>query len=132
MNIYFSFNALTLSGQTLINLLAYVELNACRAKMVKKPEDYRWCSLGYHVQTGNKDGFLSLNFGLANVKTNNAQKRLRAYLKSQNYSIMNTSITRIKEYSWKVIRRKYYPGNYQNHYSFGVNLEFLNKCGQRL
>ena len=66
-------------GDTLINLLAYVELNACRAGIVKKPEDYRWCSLGYHVQRGNKDGFLSLNFGLAYIQTNNAQKRLRRY-----------------------------------------------------
>ena len=66
-------------GHTLINCLAYVELNACRAGIVKKPENYRWCSLGYHVQTGNSGGFLSLNFGLAYVKTNNAEKRLRRY-----------------------------------------------------
>jgi len=32
---------------------------------VKRPEEYRFCSLGYHVQTGNKDRFLSLDFGLA-------------------------------------------------------------------
>ena len=49
-------------GDTLINCLAYVELNACRAGLVKKPEDYRWCSLGYHVQTGNKDGFRHPSF----------------------------------------------------------------------
>ncbi len=29
-----------------------------------RPEDYRWNSLGYHIQTGNKDNFLSLDFGL--------------------------------------------------------------------
>jgi REP element-mobilizing transposase RayT len=51
-------------GSTLVNLLAYVDLNPIRAGIVKKPEDYRWCSLGYHVQTGNKDGLLSLDFGL--------------------------------------------------------------------
>jgi putative transposase len=31
---------------------------------VKKPEDYRWCSLGYHTQTGNKDNLLSIDFGM--------------------------------------------------------------------
>ena len=35
-----------------------------RAGLVERPEDYRWNSLGYHVQTGNKDNFLSLDFGL--------------------------------------------------------------------
>lgn len=51
-------------GLTLVNLLAYVDLNAVRAGILKRPEDYRWCSLGYHVQTGNKDKFLSVDFGL--------------------------------------------------------------------
>ena len=31
---------------------------------MKRPEDYRWNSLGYHIQTDNKDNFLSLDFGL--------------------------------------------------------------------
>ena len=35
-----------------------------RAGLVNRPEDYRWNSLGYHIQTGNKDNFLSLDFGL--------------------------------------------------------------------
>jgi len=52
------------NGDTLINCLAYVDLNPVRAGLVKKPEDYRWCSLGYHMQTNNKDSFLSLDFGL--------------------------------------------------------------------
>ena len=51
-------------GHTLVNLLAYVDLNAIRAGIVKRPEDYRWCSLGYHVQTGNKDDLLDVDFGL--------------------------------------------------------------------
>ena len=29
-----------------------------------RPEEYRWNSLGYHIQTGNKDNFLSFDFGL--------------------------------------------------------------------
>jgi hypothetical protein len=51
------------NGETLINCLAYIDLNPIRAAIAKRPEDYRWCSLGYHIQTGNKDGFLSFNFG---------------------------------------------------------------------
>ena len=51
-------------GETLINCLAYIDLNPLRAGLVDRPEDYRWNSLGYHVQTGNKDNFLSLDFGL--------------------------------------------------------------------
>jgi len=35
-----------------------------RAGIVERPEDYRWNSLGYHIQTNNKDDFLSLDFGL--------------------------------------------------------------------
>ena len=53
------------NGDTLINcLLAYIDLNPVRAGLVEQPEDYRWCSLAYHVQTGNKDDFLSLDFGV--------------------------------------------------------------------
>jgi REP element-mobilizing transposase RayT len=51
-------------GETLINCLAYIDLNPLRAGIVSRPEEYRWNSLGYHVQTENKDDFLSLDFGL--------------------------------------------------------------------
>ncbi|MFC1863088.1 transposase [Thermodesulfobacteriota bacterium] len=51
-------------GETLINCLAYIDLNPVRAGIVKKPEAYRWSSLGYHVQAKNADNFLSLDFGL--------------------------------------------------------------------
>jgi len=50
-------------GETLINCLAYIDLNPVRAGIVEKPEDYRWNSLGYHIQANNKDGFLSTDFG---------------------------------------------------------------------
>ena len=52
------------NGETLINCLAYIDLNPVRAGIVERPEDYRWNSLGYHVQTNNEDDFLSLDFGL--------------------------------------------------------------------
>jgi hypothetical protein len=51
-------------GETLINCLAYIDLNPVRAGIVERPEYYRWNSIGYHVQTNNKDNFLSLDFGL--------------------------------------------------------------------
>jgi len=47
------------NGQILFNWV-----NPLRAGLVDRPEDYRWNSLGYHVQAGNKDNFLSLDFGL--------------------------------------------------------------------
>ena len=46
-------------GETLVNCLAYIDLNPLRAGIVDRPEDYRWNSLGYHLQTENKDQFLS-------------------------------------------------------------------------
>ncbi len=51
-------------GPTLVNLLAYVDLNPIRAGIVKRPEEYKWCSLGYHVQTNNKDDLLCVDFGM--------------------------------------------------------------------
>jgi putative transposase len=67
------------NGETLINCLAYIDLNAVRAGLVKRPEDYRWCSLGYHTQTGNKEKFLSLDFGLKEFGVKGSKDRLRFY-----------------------------------------------------
>ena len=67
------------NGDTLINCLAYIDLNPVRAGLVEKPEDYRWCSLGYHTQTGNKDGLLSLDFGLKEFGYNSEKECLRVY-----------------------------------------------------
>ena len=69
------------NGQTLINCLAYIDLNPVRAGIVEKPEDYRWNSIGYHVQTDNKDDFLSLDFGLKEFNVLDADERLRLYRK---------------------------------------------------
>ena len=49
------------SGESLLNCSGYIDLNALRAGIVEKPEEYRWCSLGYRIQQGNKDGFLSFS-----------------------------------------------------------------------
>jgi hypothetical protein len=41
-------------GQVKSSFLAHVDLNPVRAGIVK----YRWCSFGYHVQTGTRSGLL--------------------------------------------------------------------------
>ncbi len=66
-------------GEALINCLAYIDLNPLRADIVKRPEDYRWNSLGYHVQTRNKGNFLSLEFGLKELSALSRKERLRRY-----------------------------------------------------
>ena len=69
------------NGDTLVNCLAYIDLNPVRAGIVKRPEVYRFCSLGYHVQTGNKDRFLSFDFGLAEFGVKGERERLKYYRK---------------------------------------------------
>lgn len=66
-------------GETLINCLAYIDLNPVRAGIVERPEDYRWNSLGYHIQTKNKDGFLSTDFGLKEFNVVSERERVRRY-----------------------------------------------------
>jgi REP element-mobilizing transposase RayT len=66
-------------GETLVNCLAYVDLNPLRAGIVDRPEDYRWNSLGYHLQTENKDKFLSTDFGLKEFRVKSKKERIRRY-----------------------------------------------------
>ena len=66
-------------GETLINCLAYIDLNPVRAGIAETPEQYRWCSLGYHMQTSNSDAFLSLDFGLREFGVKDEKERLRYY-----------------------------------------------------
>ncbi len=51
-------------GISLVNLLAYVDLNPVRAGLVQRPEDYHWNTLGYLVQCGNRDGLVCLDLGM--------------------------------------------------------------------
>lgn len=69
------------NGNTLINCLAYIDLNPVRAEMVEKPEQYRWSSIGYHIQRDNEDDFLSLDFGMAEFGEKDPVERLRYYRK---------------------------------------------------
>jgi REP element-mobilizing transposase RayT len=66
-------------GNTLINCLAYIDLNPVRAGLVEKPEDYRWSSIGYHVQAGNRDKLLSLDLGLKEFGVADEKERFRRY-----------------------------------------------------
>jgi hypothetical protein len=66
-------------GETLINCLAYIDLNPLRAGIVSRPEDYRWNSLGYHVQTNNRDNFLSTDFGLKEFNVKSKKERITRY-----------------------------------------------------
>ncbi len=67
------------NGETLINCLAYIDLNPVRAAIVERPEDYRWNSLGYHVQTNNRGNFLSTDFGLKEFNVRSKKERIRRY-----------------------------------------------------
>ncbi len=69
------------NGQTLINCLAYIDLNPVRAGLVERPEEYRWNSIGYHLQAKNKGDFLSLDFGLREFGVMDDSERLRRYRK---------------------------------------------------
>jgi REP element-mobilizing transposase RayT len=66
-------------GEALINCLAYIDLNPLRAGIVKQPEEYRWSSIGYHIQTSNKDKFLSTDFGLKEFNVKSEKERVRRY-----------------------------------------------------
>ncbi|MEX1347782.1 MAG: transposase [Desulfobacterales bacterium] len=66
-------------GETLVNCLAYIDLNPLRAGLVDRPEDYRWNSLGYLIQTQNKDDFLSTDFGLKEFSVKSKKERIKRY-----------------------------------------------------
>jgi hypothetical protein len=89
------------NGETLINCLAYIDLNPLRAGMVERPEQYRWNSLGYHIQTNNQDDFLSTDFGLKEFNVKNKKERIRRY---RRYVYEAGSINRPAKGNVKVIK----------------------------
>lgn len=65
-------NVIVEDGNTLINCLAYIDLNPVRAGMVEMPEDYRWNSIGYFVQTKNNEvltilAYLNIDYKYARI-----------------------------------------------------------------
>jgi putative transposase len=59
--------------------LMVVSLTDSRRFFVEKPEQYHWCSLGYHVPTHNRGRLLSLDFGLREFALKGAKVRLAHY-----------------------------------------------------
>ena len=91
------------NGETLINCLAYIDLNPLRAGLVESPEQYRWNSLGYHIQTGNKNNFLSTDFGLKEFNVRNKKERIRRY---RRYVYETGAIDRPEKGNVQVIEEK--------------------------
>jgi putative transposase len=90
-------------GETLVNCLAYIDLNPLRASLVDRPEAYRWSSLGYHLQTQNKDRFLSMDFGLKEFSVKSQKERIRRY---RRYVYEAGAIGRPDTMQTKVINEK--------------------------
>ena len=90
-------------GETLINCLAYIDLNPLRASLVDRPEDYRWNSLGYHIQTNNRDNFLSTDFGLKEFNVKSKKERIRRY---RRYVYEAGALNQPKQGTVKVIEDK--------------------------
>jgi hypothetical protein len=88
------------NGETLINCLAYIDLNPLRAGLVDRPEQYRWNSLGYHIQTNNWDNFLSTDFGLKEFNVKSEKERIRRY---RRYVYEAGSVNQPEKGSVKVI-----------------------------
>ncbi len=112
------------NGETLINCLAYIDLNSIRAGIVKKPDDYRWSSIGYHAQTDNKDDFLSLNFGLVEFGQMNEKERFRRYRK---YLYEAGAIDKYNGKSKNVIDKKIVEKERANNFEISGSGRFINK-----
>jgi len=96
------------NGETLINCLAYIDLNPLRAGLVERPERYRWNSLGYHVQTNNRNNFLSTDFGLKEFHIKSKKERIRRYRRYvyEAGSIHQPSKGRVKVIKDKVLEKE--------------------------
>ena len=89
------------NGETLINCLAYIDLNPLRAGIVDRPEEYRWNSLGYHIQTSNQDNFLSTDFGPGEMRFAVTSELHGAGLKEFNVKSENERIRRYRRYVYE-------------------------------
>jgi len=91
------------NGETLINCLAYIDLNPLCAGLVVLPEQYCWNSLGYHIQTNNQDNFLSTDFGLKEFNVKSTKERIRRY---RRYVYEAGALNRPEKGNVKVIEDK--------------------------
>jgi len=60
---------------------AYIDLNAVRAGIVKKPEDYRWCSVGLRVRNPRKAKIFLKTIVITKEKTITAVDKKTGWLK---------------------------------------------------
>lgn len=103
------------NGETLVNCLAYIDLNPVRAGLVKTPEDYRWNTLGYLLQTDNKEDLISLDFGLIGQDGYDKDQRIAYYRKfvygigvkttSKGKSIPEKEFNKARKKNFEVSRR---------------------------
>jgi putative transposase len=129
------------NGETVINCLAYIELNPMRAGLVKRPEEYRWCSLGYHVQARNKGGFLSLDFGLREFGLKSGKERLRHFRRfvyeKGGLEIIEKEGSRdfeVGKVDRFLLRTRYFTDSGiigTKRYVSGLYLAFKGKCGAK-
>lgn len=112
------------NGAGLLNCLAYIDLNPIRAGIIKKPDDYRWSSIGYHAQTDNADGFLSWNFGLAGSVQRDKKERLRQY---REYLYEAGAIERSDGKSSIVIDKKIIKNERNKNFEITSSERFVNK-----
>lgn len=101
----------------LISCLAYIDLNPIRAGIVERPEEYRWNSIGYHLQSGNKDRFISLDFGLKEFGVLDAKERLKEY---RRYVYEAGSIKRADEKSTVTIHQRIVEKERNNEYKIAT------------
>ena len=68
-------------GEALINCMAYIDLNPVRARIVTRPEDYRWSGIGYRIYTDNKGDFLSFDgiFSESEIKDLPKEELIKCY-----------------------------------------------------
>jgi putative transposase len=70
---------------------------------VQRPEEHRWNSLGYHIQTKNRDNFLSTDFGLNEFNVQSKKERIKRY---RRYVYEAGAINRADRMQAKVIDDK--------------------------
>jgi hypothetical protein len=92
---------------------------------VERPEEYRWNSLGYHIQTGNKDDFLSLDFGLIEFGLIDAQERLKRY---RRYVYEAGALNRPDKGQAKVIDNATLKNERKKNYEIRKIERFRSRC----
>ncbi len=117
-------------GDTLINCLAYIDLNPVRAGICERPEDYRWNSLGYHIQSGNKGDFLSLDFGLWRFQSATYLKRLLEYKKFV-YEKAGLGMKESQTSAPSSVKRFLYRTRYFSDSAVIGTKDFVSSCYQR-